>query len=86
VLQRIARLSIKSLVEGKDEHFNNIPLQTWDRMLTPVPFEISKKLKELGDYATPAGVVCILKEAAMQIVETKLVRQSLPVDLSTTNL
>ena len=59
-------------MEGKDNCFDDISLQTWDRMLAPVPFEVSKKLKELGDYATPAGVVCILKEAAMQIVETKL--------------
>jgi len=58
-------------MEGKDNHFNNIPLNTWDNMMTIVPFDINTKLKECGDYPTKAGSVCILKEAAMQIVEAQ---------------
>ena len=70
VINIVSKLSKKQLIEGKDQHFNNIPLQYWDKMLTPVPFEIANKMRELGDYPTPAGVVCILKEAARQIVES----------------
>lgn len=62
-------LKRSSLESGKDKHFNNIPLHFWDNFLPVVPFEISKKMQECGDFATLAGVVCILKEAAMQIVE-----------------
>jgi hypothetical protein len=72
ILQTVKTLSMKSLVEGKDEHFNNIPLQTWDRMAALVPLHIGKKLRELGDGISLAGAVCILKEAARQLVEKKL--------------
>lgn len=64
-------LKISSLESGKDKHFNNIPLFFWDHFMPVVPSEISKKLQECGDYCTLSGVVCILKEAAMQIVEEK---------------
>lgn len=60
---------LKELIQGKDQHFNNIPLFLWDKLMPIVPFEINSKLKECGDFATKAGIVCILKEAAMQIVE-----------------
>jgi hypothetical protein len=63
---------MKDLIEGKTQHFNNIPLSWWDELIPVLPFEINSKLQKCGDYATKAGVVCILKEAAMQIVETKL--------------
>jgi lysophospholipid acyltransferase (LPLAT)-like uncharacterized protein len=69
VIQRVQRFSEKDLMEGKNQDFNNIPLQWWDKVMIPVPFEIVQKMKELGDYPTPAGVVCILKEAAKQIVD-----------------
>jgi hypothetical protein len=62
---------ISALEDGKDKHFNNIPLSIWDHFLPVVPSEISKKLQECGDYCTLSGIVCILKEAAMQIVEEK---------------
>jgi hypothetical protein len=69
VIQRVQRFSKKNLMEGKNQDFNNIPLQWWDKVMVPVPFEIAQKMRELGDYPTPAGVVCILKEAAKQIVD-----------------
>ena len=70
VKQRVkSAFKMKDLIEGKDKHFNNLPLQWWDRLMTVVLFEINSKPKACGDYPTPAGVVCILKEAAMQIVE-----------------
>ena len=63
---------MSELVEGKDQHFNNTLLFRWDRLMSVVPFEINSKLKACGDGPTLAGVVCILKEGAMQIVEEKL--------------
>ena len=70
VKQRVeSAFRMESLIQGKDKHFNNLPLQWWDRLMPVVPFEINSKLKDCGDYPTLAGVVCILKEAAMQIVE-----------------
>ena len=70
IKERVLReFNPKILIKGKDQHFNNIPLRLWDNLMTDVPFEINNKLKECGDYPTQAGIVCILKEAAMQIVE-----------------
>lgn len=54
-----------------DEHFNNIPLSLWDGsiLLTRTP-EVISKMHAAGDYLTMATSVCILKEAARQIVTT----------------
>jgi len=41
-------------------------------MAALVPLHIGKKLRELGDGISLAGAVCILKEAARQLVEKKL--------------
>jgi hypothetical protein len=51
----------------KDEYFNGMELRLWDK-LTHL-FQCNKVMCEHGDYATLAGRVCILKEAARQIVE-----------------
>src|SRR5438045_2384312 len=54
----------------QDKHFNTsiTPLGKWDTAGFE-PFPIATNMKELGDYLTPAGIVCILKEAAEQIIE-----------------
>ena len=49
-----------------DKHLNNIPLQKWD-LLTSF-FTVGPKMRELGDYPTLAGKVCVLKEAARQLI------------------
>lgn len=52
---------------SKDEAFNTIALPTWDALGYALPRQaINAQMKELGDYLTPAGTVCILKEAARQ--------------------
>lgn len=74
IKQRVRHaFSIESLIDGKDDHFNNIPLEQWVSLLPVVPFEINSKIKQCNDFATKAGVVCILKEAARQIVEENVV-------------
>jgi hypothetical protein len=63
------------LLACKDlENFNDIPLAKWDMILTSTFLglgAIKKKLKEAGDSSTLAGLVCIAKEAAKQIVENE---------------
>lgn len=53
---------LKNAWNNGDEHFNSIPLGTWDNLT--VFFRCDKQLREHGDYATLAGKVCILKETA----------------------
>jgi len=62
-------LKLSALKDGIDNHFNNIPLHFWDNFMPVVPYEISNKIQACGDYCTLSGIVCILKEAAMQIAE-----------------
>lgn len=59
-------VGLERLMQSKDEHLNDIPLEIWDDI--PV-YNVSKKMKEAGDYLTLAGKVCICKEAAKQIIE-----------------
>lgn len=63
----------QSIGEGRiaastDSAFNDIPLRFWDN-LAPVTYSESKSLKEAGDFVTLGGAVCILKEAARQILD-----------------
>lgn len=64
-------ISREEILASRDPHFNDIPLHRWDWVFNTqgVPVEIAVKMRELGDYATLAGLVCIAKEAARQIKE-----------------
>lgn len=59
-------IGLKKLLKSTDPHLNDIPIKLWDNMYLP---NVNAKMKELGDYLTLAGKVCILKEAARQIIE-----------------
>jgi hypothetical protein len=53
-----------------DEHLNSIELHKWDALGGYPARRLSgAALKEAGDGSTMATTVCILKEAARQIVE-----------------
>ena len=54
-----------------DKNLNTIKLAIWDSILRPLPAETANLLRELGDYPTLAGAVCIAKEAARQLVESE---------------
>lgn len=54
---------------SKNEHFNDIPLSEWDRLVPKAPG--SGQFQKAGDFYTIAGGVCLLKEAARQIRESK---------------
>lgn len=70
----INSFGIKKLQKAfsEDQYFNTIPLQQWD-MLVRYMFgaypTVSSKIRKCGDFPTLAGGVCILKEAARQLVE-----------------
>lgn len=52
-----------------DEHFNNIPLQ-WDWLAQATRYMVERNLREHEDFWSLGTGVCILKEAARQIVES----------------
>jgi len=53
----------------KDQAFNSIPLKEWDAFTQFRNLDFWQDYKTFGDYLTQAGMVCIAKEAARQIVE-----------------
>lgn len=60
-----AAIGMERLLASTDPHLNDIPLKRWDDLYLPsIP-----SMKPLGDYLTPAGRVCIAKEAARQLIE-----------------
>lgn len=56
-----------ALLKSTDEHLNDIPLHLWDRLVPKCPG--SAGFAKIGDYYTLANGVCLLKEAARQIIE-----------------
>ena len=62
-------IGIERLQRSDDHYFNDIPLELWDKISVPVPAQSAKLLRECGDYPTLAGAVCIMKEAARQMIE-----------------
>ena len=49
-----------------DRHLNAIPLKEWDSVSAGLPH--ADIWDEVGDYATRAGMNCIAKEAAAQLL------------------
>ena len=60
-------IGIEKLLASTDLNFNDIPLARWDSIALAVGS--SSLMKEYGDVLTLSGQVCILKEAARQLVE-----------------
>ncbi|MBU2534453.1 MAG: hypothetical protein KKB37_17065 [Alphaproteobacteria bacterium] len=67
-------IGLAQLKRSKDEHMNDIPLIKWDMCYLSTGYSV-RKLKEAGDYLTDAGKVCILKEAARQLLEGNKVKK-----------
>lgn len=66
----LAVIGRAGLLASKDASFNDIPLPRWYWVCPRlIPVELNKAMRAAGDYPTPAGLVCIAKEAAQQIVE-----------------
>jgi hypothetical protein len=62
-----SRIGKDELLSSKDKHLNDIPLKIWDAISPPLG--TGAKMRELGDYLTQSGIVCIAKEAARQFLE-----------------
>lgn len=65
VLRRFSKEELKEAFET-DIHLNSIPLIQWDMLAIYLP--IGRKMQECGDYPTKAGGVCIVKQAAKEII------------------
>lgn len=63
----LSGIGLDKILASTNEHFNDIPLHLWDKLTHQLPG--SSKFKDAGDYYTLANGVCLLKEAARQIVE-----------------
>ena len=59
------------IVESKDEHFNDIPLNLWDSI--GLSMETVRALRDVGDSYSLGGSVCINKAAARQIKQSHAV-------------
>lgn len=58
---------VRECLAHGDEHLNMIPLKTWDHRGYSV-FSAPKAFKLHGDFATAAGLVCLVKQAALDAV------------------
>lgn len=64
----VSSIGMRSLLDSTDKHFNDIPLHRWDSIDASY-LGLTEAFKAAGDYVTKAGLVCVFKEAAKQIVE-----------------
>jgi len=62
------RISIVRLKETECEHLNDIPLTEWDSI--GLSLSLAASFESVGDHWSLAGLVCIGKEAARQLIES----------------
>lgn len=61
-------IGMKTLLKSGVWPFNDIPLKIWDRLSNGIPSRIAFRLEKCGDAASQSTYVCILKEAARQLL------------------
>lgn len=72
----LAGIGLLKLLKSSERFYGDVAsVDQWDRIAQPHPQQSLDKLKECGDYMTQAGAVCILKEAARQLIEESLQKQ-----------
>lgn len=71
VLRRIGR---KELLRSTDPHLNDIRLALWDRLVCQIDGVAVTLLREAGDSLSLGTGVCMLKEAARQIIEEEMTK------------
>lgn len=70
IRQLVSRtFTVPRLVASPDPHFNDITLRRWDALAGSLGKPTEAALRDRGDWLSLAGAVCILKEAARQVVE-----------------
>jgi hypothetical protein len=65
----VQAIGAEEIMASEDPHFNDIPLKRWDDVSPWIPRAIN--FKDVGDYPTQAGLVCVAKEAARQYKEAQ---------------
>lgn len=68
-------IGFNALIDSNNKHFNDIPLRRWDGLVKRLSQKVVDKLKANGDYLSLGVGVCILKEAARQLVEEEKAKQ-----------
>ena len=63
----LSGIGLAELKKSNDPYFNDIPLHKWDGLVANCPG--SAAFSKAGDYYTLAGGICLLKEAARQVLE-----------------
>ena len=61
------RIGVDRIQKSTDKHLNDIPLREWDNV--GLPYGIRELLSQANDCFSMANQVCILKEAARQLIE-----------------
>lgn len=62
-------IGLDRLVASTDPYFNDIPMREWDSIAKFMPY--NRIWKEVNDFPSEAGLVCIAKEAGRQAVEQR---------------
>ena len=66
----LSHITLNELIGSKDPYLNDILLVRWDRLVPVLEWHnVPTRLKEQGDSFSLGTGVCILKEAARQIIE-----------------
>jgi hypothetical protein len=82
----LGRIRFSQLLASRDPCFNDIPLAKRDVIASQAGLgSTTSKMKECGDYLTLAGHICILKEAARQLVEANKFNRSTAETTETSN-
>lgn len=76
VIHYIGLDRITQALEIGDIHLNTIPLIEWDNLTHK--FSCKSLMEHVGDYPTLMGKVCILKETARILAQTKNVNHPTP--------
>lgn len=64
-------IGMARLLASRDPNLNDIPVARWDGIAAPLQSQHRARLKALGDFYSMAGGLCILKEAARQLIEAE---------------
>lgn len=69
-VKRVCKLDV--LKSSESPYFNDVyPLAHWDNIAGSFPGDSVAKMREAGEYPTPATKVCVLKAAARHWVESE---------------
>lgn len=71
----IQLFGLDRLLTCTDPHLNDIPLRCWDNLANSIKVS---NLKQYGENNSLSSKVCILKEAAKQIIEKHILANTMP--------